>query len=116
MSFTKNDLRSGDVVETRSGDKFLVLSDAQWPHYFRGVKINGVPRWIDLLDYAEDMTCESTRDLDIMKVWRVECPDDQPWNMSTDDMELIFEREDIREMTMSELKRFLGFTVKIVEG
>lgn len=116
MEFTKRDLRSGDVIETRLGDRFLILADTPGQHHLLGIKINGTPYWKDLDGYTNDMRCEGVKSFDIMKVWRVVNRLDRPWDVDTSEMLLMFEREDVREMTLEELKNLLGYTVKIVEG
>ena len=95
---TKDDLKDGDVVTLRNGDK-LIYCDEQFkdldnPHH------NGV---CDLDDLYSDLTSWEEND-DIIKVER-----------PATYYEVFNRDESVREMTVEEISKALGYEVKIVK-
>lgn len=105
--FTKDDLREFDIVEFRSGRKLLVTMDLVSARLDVGGYTFGT--WDDDL---KDNTCAPQ--YDIMKVYR---PTD---SIPTDkskwiDLPLIYERTEVKEMTVEEISKALGYEVKVVK-
>lgn len=105
--FTKDDLREFDIVEFRNGRQALITMDI----IFGRLGIGGyfVDTWDDDL---KDNT--GLPQYDIMKVYR---PID---NIPTDkskwkDLPLIYERTEVKEMTVEEISKALGYEVKVVK-
>lgn len=97
---TKEDLKDGDVVTLRNGDRLLYcdgqFKDLTYPHH------NGI---CDTYDIEDDLTSDSDDNDDIMKVER-------PLSYYE-----VFNREDkVREMTVEEISKALGYEVKIIKG
>lgn len=110
-NFSKSDLRSGMVVETRGEGNWLVVNNTL---------ING-DGWLNLDKYDEDLIKIGNswgsidRQFDIMKVFKIQ----EGWNCTTDGIknpeDLIWKREEIKEMTIEEIQKELGYKIKIVE-
>lgn len=98
--FIKKDLQDGDIITLRNGDRliftnndFLDMSDKH-DNYLS-----------DIYDLNDDLTYnDDDKDSDIVKVER-------PTGYST-----VFERvEEVKEMTIAEISKALGYEVKIVK-
>ena len=90
--FTKSDLQEGDIVTDREGNKSIFLDDEL---YGTTIDLDGLTDELkDDKDYSE---------YDIVKVER-------PIKYET-----VFERKEVREMTVEEISKALGFEVKVVK-
>lgn len=116
MGFTKKDIRSGDVVELRRGDRYVVLLDDSRANPFRGIGISDRRGWADFCIWNDDMTHPDYSRLDVVKVLRTKSPHIAPWNATDDEMDVVFDRTEITELTVAEVSELLGFKVKIIEG
>lgn len=101
MEFTKSDLKDGDVVTLRNGDRLIHnngnFTDLNEEH-------DNYLAYID--DLNDDLTCEDSdeKDSDIVKVERVK------------EYTTVYERnEEVKEMTVEEVSKALGYEVKIVK-
>lgn len=103
----KSELRSGMVVETRSGEKYLVIINENG---IRFMNLNG-ESFFDECDMNNDMTFDNIHDLDLMKVFAPEYILDD-CNHPT---RLIWERKIAKEMTVADIEKTLGYPVKIVK-
>lgn len=90
--FTKSDLQEGDIVTDREGCKSL-YSNGNFVGKTLNIKL--------LTDDLKDIDGESYND--IVKVER-------PIKYET-----VFERKEVREMTVEEISKALGFEVKVVK-
>lgn len=97
IDFNKDDLQTGDVVTTRNETK-LRLEDSNFTY------ISGVGVWLDYLsELTDDLKCIDHESSDIIKVERP--------TYTT-----VFERdEEVKEMTIAEISKALGYEVKIVK-
>jgi len=97
---TKNDLKDGDIVTLRNGDR-LVCYDGD----FRDIGDDYSNELSDVCDLNEDMTYDGNdRNSDIMKVERAI------------EYETIFDRQNIiKEMTIAEIEQALGHGVKVIK-
>lgn len=104
-TFTKADLKDGMVVEIRNGEKyFLCAGTLMSENLYTIVK-----------RFRNDLTHESYRDIDIMKVYKTSgCLFSNVFANSN--LTLIWERkeEPYKEMTVEEIEKQLGHKVKIV--
>lgn len=105
--FTKADLKNRMVLELRNGDRFIVIDDIAL-----GEKI-----FIDLDSYTDDLkeTHVGFENLDVMKVYDKvhsfrRLKNDKRWSLN-----LIWQRSDIKKVTMSEVEEKFGCKVKIVK-
>lgn len=108
---TLKDLRSGMVVETRDGDRYLVLVDGEDIHMMCGDGALHMGQWEVQQLYHDDLTRKhGFNDHDIMKVYgRV-----QSFYKVNETKKLLWERKEIKEMTVSEIEDVLGYSVKVV--
>jgi hypothetical protein len=90
VDMEKSDLRDGMVVELRSG-KIDVID-----HDERGY---GTSEVVCCGNFNDDLTHKKDRDCDIMKIY-----------------ELVWRRDEVEEMTLSQVCKELGRTIKIVKG
>lgn len=114
---TKADLKTGYLVTTRNGKQYVVYLGAE-TSYFSGdciVDGNKEANWLKLDNYNEDLTFKSGKHHDIMKVEKQYHPYDLlTINYCEKDRKLLWEREEVKEMTMSEIEKLVGCKVKII--
>lgn len=95
---TKKDLKTGDIVTLKNGDKLGLLEEDF-------CNLSGGSHWIDdLSDYNDDLTCDNRcySEYDIIKVER------------PTEYETVYTRDDTVELTVDEISEKLGYKVKIV--
>lgn len=109
----KSDLKTGMVVETRNGEKYLVMLG---PDCEGRELINFGYGFMPLSRYANNLMIKTgDEEFDIMKVYSVEgsicwlLRDKKRMNF-----ELIWQRKEIKEMTVKEIEKELGYKIKIV--
>lgn len=108
QKFTKCDLKSGDILTFRNGDKGVVFLEQNI------VIFKEFTQYIALRDYDVDLHEKFTKDWDIIKVQR---PNDgngliyKYWHEAP----VIWEREETVEMTLAEVCKALSKNVKIVK-
>ena len=99
MVKTKDDLKDGDIVTLRNGNK-LIYADKD----FMDLERNNDNSLSDLYDLTDDLKYDEHKNYDIMKVER-------PVYFSR-----VYERDEtVREMTIEEISKALGYEVKIVK-
>lgn len=105
--FTKADLKEFDIVEFRNGRQALITMDIGF--------VNLIVCGFTFGTWNNDLKDNTGVDkYDIMKVYR---PTD---NIPTDkskwkDLPLIYERTEVKEMTVEEISKALGYEVKVVK-
>lgn len=109
-TFTKADLKTGDVIQQKDGCVGIVNADL-------GTAITQ-GGWIDLSNFNDDLTSNLIvdRDFDIVAVRRPKTKGDcqfeafqYKWGT------LVYEREEVEEMTLAEVCKLLGKNIKIVK-
>lgn len=103
----KSDLKNGMVVECRNGKKYMYLETEN----FAGIFMNQEEF---NFGFSDDLTHCYNESCDIMKIYQAEFAY-QLIQESWDEMQLIWDREEPREMTSAEIEKELGYQVKIVE-
>lgn len=117
MDFTFDDLRSGDVVEFRDHERYVILIDDTREVLIRGIGCrDGQKTWADFRGWNDDMTHPQFRNLDIMKVLRTTKLNSAPWVASDSMMDVVFDRDAPKELTVAEISQLLGYKVKVIEG
>lgn len=110
----KSDLIAGKhVVETSEGAKYLIFDSKEGKFMF-GIHYG----LMDLERYHEDLTRNSAdKKYDITKVYELKCPASQYSikERCEEYLTLVWERTELKEMTMAELEKELGYKVKIVK-
>lgn len=106
--FTKDDLKSGDIVTTRDGATYMLVNS---------LFINN-KGFMRLPDYKDDLVFKDSsgymRVFDIIKVQRPQA-DIYFCKNYWESAEVIWEREETVEMTLEEVCKALGKNVKIVK-
>lgn len=104
---TKSDLKNRMLVRAKCGSLYMVVDGFL-------VKESG---WFSLNCYNEDLTikrdvrvkgCINLEDYDITKVYSV------AKSFNTNECELLWERPEVKELTIQEIEDKLGYKVKIV--
>ena len=101
LSFNKGDIKEGDIITLRNGDRLLVDADKD----LQDLSEENDNSVASLYVYRNDMIhCCGNKDYDIVKVER-------PVKYST-----VYDRkEEVREMTVEEISKALGYEVKVVK-
>ena len=107
-TFTKADLKTGDIIKRRNGDVEIVNLELDMLICKSG--------WNDLDNIREDLTCKISEEFDIVAVRRpitkVNCQFDAfKYGHGT----LVYEREEPVEMTLAEVCKLLGKNIKIIK-
>lgn len=106
---TLQDLKTGMVVEIRDGGKYMIVNlDGE----LFGIGMNCYITLDGEQPHKSNMTWPDNSDLDIMKVFK---PALGSFNyMLSDERNRIWDREEVRKMTVSEICKELGYKVEIV--
>lgn len=128
----KSDLKTGMIVEVRSGEEYVVFIDVcitQYvlENYIDQDKNNSLlidsanNNWLDLGSYNENMCSDSGKSFDIMKIYIPYHPYGfMNVSYNKEKRHLIWERntesteESTKEVTMKELEKYFGYKIKIV--
>lgn len=103
--FTKADLRNRMVVEYRNGDRRMVVDD----------RLMGKFNYCVLTEYDDNLIRKDLDSVfDIMKVYRRISVFSKKDNENS--LELLWERPEIKEVTMSEVEEKFGCKVKIINN
>ena len=114
---TKQDLRTGMVVECKNGNVYQVFKDTAGSvigatDIFVGVHHDG---WLNFSAIDNNLIVNDNDGLTIMKVyncnaiWHLTKPYKyKTWNC-------VWEREEPKELTVAEIEKLLGYPVKIVK-
>lgn len=105
-SMKKSDLKSGMVVETREGNRYLVIKDGDLLYFMNS---NESTYLEDI--YGDDLLSTQSDNFDIMKI----CDKTLTFKDVKYTTNLLWEREKPRKMTIEQLERIFGFPVEIVE-
>jgi len=107
VGFNKNLLTDGVIVKCRNNDLYIML----------GERLIGPTGWLRVSDYDNDLKIRySDPEWDIVTIYRP----DKPYNIESlfdvGYLQLIAERpEEVKEMTLAEVCKELGYNVKIVK-
>lgn len=112
MQFTKNNLEVGQFVILRDERRFLVLKTEGGQYYLS----NSESCFINLDNFNDDLTNKTDTDSNVMKVCVPSSPDNLCGILSGfTHGKLIWEREEIVELTVAQISERLGYKVKVVE-
>lgn len=112
-----SDLKSGNIVETREEEKYIVLLNTESGDILVNLK-SGC--YLELCNYTSDLISKYNRkEYDIMKVCAKDYVGDNlrshGLTEKTADYEWTWERDEKKEMTVSEIEKELGYSIKIVK-
>ena len=113
MKFTKSDLEVGMLVETKDGCKGIVCNREVADNYFIAFQSGAIDlRWFD-----DNLNKMSDDDDKIMKVYGLPLHETSIDDMlNVDYRVLIWERKEVKEVTMEEIEEIYGCKIKIVKG
>lgn len=115
MENVKSLLKSGDIVVFGSGEKAKVFLDYE-PSLYHGKGILAYIKkrsYMVLSDYNDDLFTSSENEYyTINKIYRPK-HDGCVMSNNLNDYDLIWERKEVKEMTMKEICEALGYEVKI---
>lgn len=116
------DLKTGMRIITKNGDEYIVLENVKTPYKkVENMYISKDGGWMSESSYNEDLTIKDTinSDYDIMEVYvqnQGEYIDGNLIINKVENMDLIWKRnEHKKEMTISEIEKELGYSIKIVK-
>lgn len=107
ITMKKSDLKTGMVVECRNGKKYMYLDVDELDGAF--VNQTGFELW-----FSENLTNACNECSNIVKIYKANAVY-QLSQKCWDEMPLIWERKEPREMTLAEIEKELGYPVEIVE-
>jgi hypothetical protein len=109
--FTKEDLRTGDVILRKDGGVEIVNCEL-------GMLICSNGGWNDLKDIKDDLTSVyRNKNWDVVEVRRPKEKCDCCFDAMKIDRRgtLVYERKEVEEMTLAEVCRLLGKEIKIIK-
>ena len=111
-TFTKKDLKNRMVVEYRNGERYMVVDDI----------LLGDNYWCSLSQYSDDLTRKSCRvgevcsDYDIVKVFPEIYYYSRMRTISVRNGDkILWQRHEVKEVTMTEIEEKFGCKVKIIK-
>lgn len=117
--FGKSDLKTGMFVQTRNGEKWMVLRNSIYGDLLVSLERDKFGRSrsrVELSEYAEDMQHKGMGALDIMKVTSPNCyPDVFEAESELTSAMVVYQREELKELTVKQIEELLGYAVKIVK-
>ena len=119
--FTKEDLKVGMIVELRSKNRYFVMDKDKLLSKYGNMSLasyNNDLEFSNDVDYNNDLEfsddVEKDEAWDIIKVFKSNAN-----NLNTlfqdDTLELLWEREIVKEMTLAEIEEQLGYKIKLKE-
>lgn len=109
ITMKKSDLKTGMVVECRNGKKYMYIET----ELIHGVFICSTG-YINT-DFNDDFKNAYSRCYDIMKIYQANNAY-QLVQQNWDDMQLVWERQEPRKMTLAEIEKELGYSVEMEES
>ena len=108
----KQDLKTGMLVQVRNGNVYMLINDT----------FASNEGWMSLYSFDKDLNDREHNELDIMKV-SIVLEDyflmPKYWNEKTLNNNLLWEREETKKMTVSEIQKELeeklGYKIEIIE-
>lgn len=116
--FTKSDLKAGMWVETRNGNKYLILTDVNTMYYGQQ-KLVGINNYgfVICSEFNNDLTYKDNLDYDIMKVWG-SVVNSNTYNFVDLQSDLIWERKEVpikTKLTLEQLAEKSGYNIDEIE-
>ena len=104
--FTKADLKDGMAVEYRSGDRRLFICDT----FISNDNYN------PLENYDDSLLSKGCSDFDIMNVYKIKQISSLDCIFRIGNLELLWEHKEVKEMTLEEIEKELGYKIKVIGG
>lgn len=113
---TKADLKPGYLVVRRDGERCIVMPTVDDLVLARDYDpISKCNHYYRISEYTDDLRDEDNdTEFDAMEVYGVSRYDSQVFNNTTVDRDLLWKREEPKELTVDEISKLLGYQVKVV--
>jgi hypothetical protein len=116
---TKQDLRTGMVVELRNGEVYQVFLNA-YSTYENNQTVNTLvdldeAHWETLNNYRDNLTHVYHSELDVMGVYKSGFYTDVVKPSNYKSWKYTWVRKETKELTVKEIEKLLGYPVKIVK-
>ena len=114
-----SDLKTGMKLIDRSGGEWTVLENIRNP--YREIEDTYILKdggWMSESSYDDELKCKNDSSYDIMRVYAQnegKYIDGSILMATIEDMDLIWERNEKKEMTISEIEKELGYSIKIIK-
>lgn len=106
----KEDLKIGYLLECRNGELKMLM-----PTSYGTVLISKSHNFYEFDSLKDDLTTTFSEDFDIMKVYGFSVFNSEALKFNIDKRPLLWERKDRKEMTISEIEKELGYSIKIIK-
>ena len=114
---TKSELKTGYIVTLRNGNEYVVMLNANFVASYEKDFLVREHSFIHLAEYNEDLThfgeSDRYRNFDIIKVGRFHFVDNV-FDYKDCVVSPIWERNEVKKMTVAEIESILGYKVEIV--
>lgn len=107
--FTIDDLKSGMVVETRNGEKYLVVTGCEFSLYPKGIAFLNKGSFLDSSCYSKNLKCNEGNAWDIMKIYYDGYVDSNTYSM--EGQRLIWQRKEKQQFTKEQIAEKLGLSI-----
>lgn len=108
--FTKDDLKVGYLVKFRNGEFAHVVDTID-----EGMCLDTKDRWNTLRNYNNDLTNRTAHMINIIEVYGYTRYGLNAHKFEIGNRELLWKREEVKEMTIEEIQKVLGHKIKVVE-
>ena len=108
--FKKDDLKVGYLVKVRNGEFAHVVNTIN-----NGMCFNYERSWSTVANYNENLTNVLYDDFDIVEVYGLTEKGCEAHKFGINDRNLLWKREEVKEMTIEEIQKALGHKIKVVE-
>lgn len=110
--FTRKDLITGDIIETRDGDLGVVVAEKDHVYFRSGMYLK-ISQWIEETLLANSL---GDSDSDVMRVYRnASSFNNCKWPYAEELIVYDRKRDEAEEMTLEEICKALGKNIKIVK-
>ena len=114
--FTIDDVKNGMLVQTRDGRYWLALRNHVCDHDDMFVSLKEYTVGEEINRYDGNLKHRYNSDLDIMKVVKANVfPRLSNPEQEFNDLNLLFDRDSIKQMTLSEVCEKLGYDIEIIK-
>ena len=108
--FKKEDLKVGYLVKTRGGEVAHIVNTDK-----KGMCLNYEDGYSKIENYNNNLTNKSFYNLDITEVYGYTLYGHHAHKFEVEDRELLWKREEVKEMTIEDIQNALGHKIKVVE-
>lgn len=108
--FTKDDLKVGYLVKLRNGELAHVVDTQK-----EGLCLDNESGWNQTKNHSNGLTHREFDKLDIMEVYGLTQYGYKAHKFEVGDRKLLWKREEVKEMTIEDVQKELGYKIKVVE-